>query len=174
MILDNYYKLVGFFSGRYNDLTTNSTSPIGVVDDTGALISDVIYNSNNNQTYATHTNSNYNIRYDLSFRIGSGLVDPDIHDYTMTTDVTSSFSNFRSDITVACSVGKIMLTAILTGINTTNSPITISEIGLFKKLYCGSIASVEKYAMLIHHKLDSPIVVASGEGLDFPFQWIEE
>ena len=173
MILDNYYKLVGWFSGRYNDMSNNYTAAIGVFDDTGTLISDVLYNSSNNQYYATCANSNATVRSALSFRVGSGTTDPEIHDYTMETDVTSSFSNFKSDITVACSVGKIMLTSVLTGINTSGSSVTINEIGLFKTLYCSSIGSVQKDIMLIHHKLDSPIVVAAGEGLDFPFQWIE-
>ena len=59
----------------------------------------------------------------------------------------------------------------LHGTNNTSSNISISEVGIFKSLYCDSNAGVLKSTMIAHYKLPTAKVVEPGDDINLLLKW---
>lgn len=117
-------------------------------------------------------NANFCILKDLTALVGSGTTTPAYDDYKLGTDKTSSFTSVSTSTNIVVNAqGKVELTVVWTGTNSTSTAITISEVGLKKTLYrsytaSGTLEHVSSMECLIAHDLlDSPITVPAGAGV---------
>ena len=184
MILNNFLKSKAAFSQRVN---TCDADPYGWPTlSTGAL--DTSGNECTRIPYACPSSSASSIgpilarmwseRYDLSFVVGTGNTEPTANDYCLENDVTANISSYSTSVNVTFEDGKFRTIATISGVNNTESDITISEVGVTKKYFYttnGTSVSDNTFynVLLIRHVLETPKVVPSGSGFTVTFQWDE-
>lgn len=110
----------------------------------------------------------------MSARVGTGITPSAPDDYSLETDVTSSFSATTSAINQTTNEeGHFVITATWTGTNTGTDDLTITEIGLIKKLgdktdntttSPTSSNPVLRDVLIARHLLATPVLVPAGQG----------
>ena len=111
------------------------------------------------------------IRSGLNVVVGTGIANPDISDYALGSDVTSSFSNTTISSNTGVDGASVKTVITLTGVNATDSPITITEYGITKAI--NSANSSTTPVLIIHELLPEPLVVPAGSSFSLPIEWAE-
>lgn len=170
MKLNNYMILKNYVSTHYAD-TSSTTPDIGLKNMSGASIPFCtgIYNSG-----TTFTALNYGLRCNISALVGSDDTEPVSTDYCLGNNITQSFSNYGVTVSESYTDDKLSTIITITGVNNTNSSLTIAEFGVTKIIYTRWGEYSNDTAMLIREVLDSPIVVPSGKGFQIIYEWAEE
>ena len=170
MLLNNYYNLVSFFSNNLNDLSGMATTFVGAYNKSGVQITDVTYKSTTTLSYGQAVSKNANPRLELSFAVGTGTTSPTYTDCDMTNDVTSDFTGTSMSLSVY-DTDSIITVIELHGTNNTASDISISEIGIFKNLYCGNNTATRVNTMIMHYKLPTAKVISPGDDINLLLKW---
>ena len=109
-----------------------------------------------------------------SSRIGSGTTEPTDMDYSLETDETSKFSNVQRTTNISADGGSWRLVHTISGVNVSQSDVTISEIGLTITLKVdNNVVNQSVQFMVVRALLEQPIVVPAGKGFTLTFQWTE-
>ena len=125
------------------------------------------------------TNNTYNLRrfgasipqLSLKMYVGTGTTPPTAEDYCLESPFTPSNYNYTFD--TRYENGRLITDGIATGVNDTNSAITISEVGISRMgLLNSNSSNVE--VLFVRHILDNPITVPSGESFRVTIEWIDE
>lgn len=182
MILNNYWNLKGYAQTHYIPQIPCSKTvvDIGLKNTSGSAATFLASGNSSLTSYSVNIvatiSTNYPLLYGLTARIGTGLTDPTTEDYNLTSDVTSSFSNYQVSINSSAEDGICKVTITVSGTNTSSNSITITEIGLFRDV----ITDADNYhqfsratIMLVHESLTTPITVPSGQGFTLTFEWGE-
>lgn len=173
MVLRNYWIAFSNLVCKYDDSIGNKTSSEYLYTIVGGTYQILIGGNNDSQKADTFKNAQLKTR-NISFRFGSGTTAPSYTDYALETDITdSSISNISFTTDSSASSEGAKTTYIITGVNSTNSSITISEIGLCKNFYTlyNNLLSVP--FMLVKEVLDTPITVAARDSFTLTFEWVE-
>lgn len=111
--------------------------------------------------------------YDIGIAIGTGTTPVTANDYQLANDVTSSL-NPTITTNVGSDANGIHVVNTISGINTSGSSVTITEVGAYKNIYtnCYDPTKNEK-CLFVRHILDSPITLAAGESYSFTFEWTQ-
>lgn len=124
-------------------------------------------------TYVGGTNANWTFNSPSSY-IGSGTTEPTEMDYALETNETSKFSNIQRTTNISADGGSWLLVHTISGVNVSQSDVTISEIGLTIKLIVGNDVITQSVEfMLVRALLDQPLIVPAGKGFILTFQWVE-
>lgn len=171
MILNNYRLwrayTMGHSLGKGNQSPNPNFTDIGIVTTNGQRYSLAISTFFGQAVYNFHLNG-------LTSFVGDGTTTPTELDYHMESDKTSSFSNIERTFNIAADNGKWKFVHTLSGVNTSNHAVTISEIGIGVKLAAnnGATAGMHDY-LFVHSLLEQPIVVPAGKGFTLTFEWVE-
>lgn len=123
--------------------------------------------------FANEAATNWDLS-NLTSYIGDGTTEPTAMDWWMESNKTNSFTNINRTTNISSDAGVWKLVHTISGVNNSASPITISEIGITKKLYCsGYPYNVFVEFMFVHALLEQPIVVSAGKGFTLTFEWVE-
>lgn len=124
-------------------------------------------------TYVGGTNVNWTFNSPSSY-IGSGTTEPTEMDYRLETDETSKFSNVQRTTNISADGGSWRLVHTISGVNVSQSDVTISEIGLTIKLTVSNDVVTQNIDfMVVRALLEQPIVVPAGKGFTLTFEWVE-
>lgn len=113
----------------------------------------------------------------LTLGIGSGTTDPDFHDYNLESDLSSSFSDLKSSVVLGADKDHLKIVGTVSGINSSGSDVTISEIGLFKgystSVHNGSrpIYTPDAKVLYARELLETPIVVKARTGFNLTYEF---
>ena len=159
MILNNYWKWLGTVQ-KHAD-ANGSNFDYGIKNISGTSIS--MYMS----ASGDYTKNNTLFAYGLYAMIGSSTTEPDPTDYTIADDI---------DLEVSCSLtyemnDSLKKTFVVTGTNTTNASITITQVGICKEIKGtnGTPADI----MVAVAVLSTPLTVPAGDGFTILFDWEE-
>ena len=182
MILNNYWNIKGFTA--INSLTYGAVGfggeDLGLVDVDGnsAIFFCKVSSSYTyvDQNMVWNASKNFTNLYGLSVRVGSGNTVATAEDYALDDDVTSTISNFAFSANSAGTDGKTVLTITISGTNATGADITISEIGITRRVITSNNnqALYDKEVMLVREVLNSPLTVEDGKGFSYTFKWEEK
>ena len=118
-------------------------------------------------------NGNWSFRSPSSY-IGSGTTEPTEMDYALATNETSKFSNIQRTTNISADGGSWVLVHTISGVNVSQSDVTISEIGLTITLKVdNNVVKRDVEFMLVRALLEQPIVVPAGKGFTLTFEWVE-
>lgn len=109
------------------------------------------------------------IRSGLGIVVGTGTSDPDITDYALSTDITSSLINTSVSSSTGIDGAGIKTVLSFTGTNNTGSDITITEYGITKAVNIGN--SVTTPVLITHELLSNPLVVPTGSSFVLSVEW---
>ena len=170
MILNNYWIYKNWAeSTGWNGLTAAAYSDNYYKTIDGEDMQLVVQNSNDNIRH------NICIKDQLSARVGTGTTEPTANDYRLGTDVMSSLSNVVTTCNTSSSDDNKVVTVItISGVNNTNSTLELTEIGVTKTALGKVGGGIANHALLfIRSLLETPKVVAPGEGFFLTFEWVE-
>lgn len=112
--------------------------------------------------------------------IGTGTTPPVKGNYALDTDITSTISNYETSVNMSSDANGLHTVITISGQNNTGDSITISEIGVIKKvrsqLYHRTddpIPEPDEKCLFVRHVLDNPKTVPNGEGFNLTFEWTE-
>ena len=108
-------------------------------------------------------------------RVGTGTTEVNIEDYCLENDVTASFSNRAQRVSHNC-VGEESnseITIYASGKNSTDSTISITEIGIVNCNMTVSTNIGDKWVLLFREVLSTPIVVPPNSTYHFTIVWTE-
>lgn len=153
----------------YNSGTNGSSCAIKAVNGTDFGF---IYNgqrSSSTGDSGTAMRAIANILYGMGARVGTGSSEPTADDYSLETEVTSSFTSASTSVTFTTNEnGHFVIDVAWTGTNTSGSDLTITELGLVKsfgKLDSASATSPTlTLVLLARHLLGTPVTVPAGQG----------
>lgn len=113
--------------------------------------------------------------------VGSGTTPTTKDDYDLDTDITSSISNYETSVNMSAYANGLHTRITVSGQNNTGDSITISEIGVIKKvrsqIYHRSdepMPDPDEKCLFVRHVLDAPKTVPNGEGFNLTFEWTEQ
>ena len=172
MVLRNYWIAFSNLVCKYDDSIGNKTSSENLYTIAGGSYQILIGGNNDSQRIDTFKNAQLKTR-NISFQFGSGTTAPSYTDYALETDITNSISNISFTTDSSASSEGAKTTYIITGVNSSNSSITISEIGLCKNFYTSYNRLLDVPFMLVREVLDTPITVAAGDSFTLTFEWVE-
>lgn len=116
----------------------------------------------------------------LAAIIGSGTTPPAKGNYKLDTDITSTISNYETSVNMSSDANGLHTVITISGQNNTGDSITISEIGVIKKvrsqIYHRSdepMPDPDEKCLFVRHVLDAPKTVPNGEGFNLTFEWTE-
>ena len=179
MILNNYWTFKAYVESHYYKQMGGPEDRVGEsiglksLDGLDARLwigSGVNYSDFLSTELATKT---WSPKVELSVILGSGTTAPTPEDYNIEQSIMSAISNFNSSINVTSSNGQEKTVITVSGTNTSNDAITISEIGIVKPIRPDNIND-PRNVLFIRHLLDEPKSVASGEGFALTFEWTEQ
>lgn len=154
----------------YNGGTPGSSCAIKAVDGTDLGF---IYNGQRSSAAGdggTAMRAVGNILYGMGARVGTGSSEPTADDYSLETEVTSSFTSTSTSVTFTTNEnGHFVIDVTWTGTNTSGSDLTITELGLVKsfgKLDSASATTPSSFALVLlaRHLLGTPVTVPAGQG----------
>lgn len=180
MVLSNYWKAYKICT-EFN--ANEASSPIehrdyGLVDINGDSAGLICYQVPYFYTPITELASNIHLKQFDEIRVGSGRGQIDVTDYCLFDDITSSIS--EPQFTVANSVLNDGVSTIIvySGINQTQSPFTITEMGVCKTFYDYDQANTSvvptNSVMIAKVQLAKPIIVQPNQPFTFNCEWIEK
>lgn len=124
-------------------------------------------------TYMGGANVNWTFNSPSSY-IGSGTTEPTDMDYSLETNETSKFSNVQRTTNISADGGSWKLVHTISGVNVSESDVTISEIGLTIKLMVSNdVVGQSTEFMLVRALLEQPLAVPAGKGFTLTFKWVE-
>ena len=177
MILNNYWNLIAGMAGLtfvwINDVENLADIGLKDMDGSSLLINPHTTDSGRNSADIV---ANWNPRAKLTAVIGSGGQDPTASDFDLGDDVTDHITNFSATVNTSSASGGISTVVTVTGINTTQGVITISEVGIVKEITTttgNNYTHIKKNCLLVKHLLDTPKTVESGEGFTLTIEWLE-
>ena len=171
MILNNYWAIKGFT--QQNAPTASSsyaTTDIGLKDLSGNAAGFP------NQVNGSNTSAiapNWIALYNASAKVGTGTAQPAADDYDIDIDATDDFTNYTVTINSNANNGELTTVVTISGINTSGSDVTISEVLIYRELYNPQLSQQPKIA-IVHEKLSSPITVPNGSGFSLIISWKEK
>lgn len=172
MLTSNYWNYRAFIESQYIGSGSNwDKVEIGLKGLTGDTVlfqktrtDSAMYNYANVLGYC-------GVRSGLNIVVGTGSTDPLVSDYALESDVTTSFiSRVTSCSTGAVDAG-IKTVLILSGVNNTDSTITITEYGITKAIVTANSSTTP--VLFLRDILSEPIVVPPGGGFTLPIEWVE-
>jgi hypothetical protein len=171
MVLNNYWKAMNILKSINGDGADDMT--FGMVDVNGTF-PEVLRKSNESYKYRGII-SNINLRNDkISARVGSGTGTITPTDYALFNDVTSSISNLQVSSTCDATNNGYRQVITISGTNSGESAITITEVGITKVFYKAVNEDVlTNPVMFAKILLDEPIEVAAGGAFSFTIEWLE-
>jgi len=167
MILSNYWKwLNGALT--FNPTSTSYTDPtqdVGLIEIGGdpAYIS---YSSSD----PTRRYANRNINQG-SVRLGGGNGEIGYNDYAMSYDLINDLTISDWNILNGVSDAGLERTITVTGRNTSNSSVTITEVGYCKQVYSEEYG--ERSVLIAKNKLNTPLEVQPNESFYINMAWLE-
>lgn len=183
MILNNYWN---FIIGATNQPwyvtqgTTSVTTSFGCKNTSGQDLAVAIggYGMSSGEEYLYMAQLREHELLDAI--IGSGDTDPTPADYGLDTDITSIITNYATSVNISADANGLHTIITVSGQNNTGDSITISEIGVIKRvrsvIYHRSddpIPDPDQKCLFVRHVLDSPKTVPNGEGFNLTFEWTE-
>lgn len=173
MILKNYYEYAKYcYQNPYTD-----PGAISTIKDFSNTNLQGIYYGTGGTLYTNPSFKNRDIKCDVNIIFGIGTTEPNFEDYSLTNDITASFTQTSFTRTYQTvyenNVNKIRTTFTYIGTNNTASPITITEIGIYKPV-SGSSYSIVQNILFCKQLLSTPITVAAGDMLTMILYWDEE
>ena len=170
MFLKNYW----IYLASFNCMTANSqpsstnsgsySSAIPFTDMSGAVTNRAyMVSSSSTSGVSGSGNSNINraIYTNFQARLGTGTAEPSASDYALNNDVTSSFSGVTTAKQYTYTSTGMEVIYTITGLNNSNSAITLTEIGFSKAIYSSVTAS--DTILMVHQLLTTPITVEAGD-----------
>lgn len=166
MLVNNYFLIQNYFgvTGLVSSASPHTLSIPGTKDFNGAQNAFTIVFSDSNK--------NCQPRAGLSIVLGTGDTPPDLSDFGLANDVTSSL-NISCAVNTGAENGALKTVLTVSGTNSTGSEITIKEFGIAKDYYCGSsgTSSTYKKHLIARELLNEPKVVGAGEPFTLTFEW---
>ena len=107
--------------------------------------------------------------------VGTGSTAATKSDYQLVNDVTASLYNVSTAIDVTVDQDGIHVIVTISGTNTTGSSMTISEIGIYKKVFSQiyEVSTPTEKVLFIRHLLTSPKSVGNNETFSLTLEWVE-
>lgn len=112
------------------------------------------------------------IKSGLGVIVGTGTTEPTVSDYSLTTDVTTTFINRTLSYNTGSDGSSVKTILTWAGVNPTSDPITLTEYGITKAINTGSQSTTP--ALIMHELFPEPIVVPAGSGITIPIEWTEQ
>ena len=149
---------------------------MGVVDTTGEITPMLFKQANTMASYNFSLGSDgmtggFNI-VDCQLGSGTGAFSKD--DYTLANDVTSSFGATTYTFSYSTTNHKLVRTMTFTRQNTSNSSVTVRQIGIIKVLKQLDSNSGDWANVLIAEFDITPVTVAAGETVTITVDWEDE
>ena len=174
MVLNNYWNFVAYATTYFIPNQGGYTYvDIGLKNISGTSVF-VLKASNGSISSEEDINRIYLVRKNLIPVIGSGTTEPEATDYALESPLTVAKYSYTSNTQAENGVLKTLFT--ITGVNDTNSPITISEIGITKVLRTNQSYSdyTANTVMFIRELLETPYTVAAGAGFTLTYSFDEQ
>ena len=164
MLVNNYYLIQSYFdkngfTGGGSDSTTISGTK-DYIDGQNCPMG----------TGALYANSNACTRRLLSVVLGTGNTAPSLMDYQLENDISSSLS-LSCSVNTGAENGTIKTVLAISGINGTNSEVTIKEFGIIKEYYANKGGFQNVKHLIARELLKTPKVVGAGEPFTITFEW---
>ena len=107
--------------------------------------------------------------------VGTGSTAATKSDYQLVNDVTASLYNVSTSVDVTVDQDGIHVIATISGTNTTGSSVTISEVGIYKKVFAQiyETSTPTEKVLFVRQLLDTPKVVANNENFSITIAWDE-
>ena len=112
------------------------------------------------------------VKSGLGVIVGTGTTEPTVSDYSLTTDVTTTFINRTLSYNTGSDGSSVKTILTWAGVNPTSDPITLTEYGITKAINFGNNATTP--ALIMHELFPEPIVVPAGSGITIPIEWTEQ
>ena len=161
MITNNYRKWIGaqdMFGNR--DYDSGYGAYLGLIDTSGAAIPMALKHGNKNASYNFSLGSDSTKLVDCQLGSGTGEFSPD--DYTLANNVTSSFGTTTYTFSYEVSNNKLKRTMTFTRQNTSNSAVTVRQIGVIKVIK--KVSSSGNWGNILIGEFNiEPVTVSSGE-----------
>lgn len=168
MVLNNFRTWRSYTMSHSLLLNPTASANIGLVDMSGSTEWKFACSAQ-----VDSANANWSFRSPSSY-IGSGTTEPTDMDYTLETNETSKFSNIQRTTNISADGGRWVLVHTISGVNVSQSDVTISEIGLTITLKVDNNAVKRDVEfMVVRALLEQPIVVPAGKGFTLTFEWVE-
>lgn len=121
-------------------------------------------------TYAAYNNGEdqraVSLRYDTSFRIGTGTTAVTADDYNLENDVTDSFTQQSYQLSqMVTNDGKFETAFKFSGVNNSGNSITITEVGIRKYHHQNNSGNQFTY-LIFRDLLPTPITVEAGQSIN--------
>lgn len=163
MILNNYWKWLE--AATMHPITSSSNyCPCTFVD--------ILGNPYSRVTTVIDAKLN-DFSFGISARLGTGDNTLTADDYCLTSDISSSVSNLICTMQSNVSNNGLNRVFTITGINSSNEEIEITEVGIQRIMYTDWGVGSDKIALLAIAKLSEPIEVPVGEGFSIVLNWAE-
>lgn len=112
------------------------------------------------------------VKSGLGVIVGTGTTEPIVSNYSLTTDVTSTFINRTLSYNTGSDGSSIKTILTWAGVNPTSDPITLTEYGITKAINTSNSSTTP--ALIMHELFPEPIVVPAGSGITIPIEWTEQ
>ena len=163
MVLNNYWKWLQAAT-MYPITSSSNYCPCTFVDISG--------NSYSQVTTVIDAKLN-DFSVGISARLGTGDNTITADDYCLTSDISSSVSNLICTIQSNVSNNGLNRMFTITGINSSNEEIEITEVGIQRIIYIDWGPGSDKLALLAVAKLSESVKVPVGEGFSIVLNWAE-
>lgn len=142
---------------------------------TGLQMGSISYPLNNAPIfYISGDNRNpWHTRYNLDSKVGSGTTSPTNTDYKPDVDQTSNFSNYNTDYLTSSDGQHVTTRITITGTNTTNSSITLTEVMVYKICISNNGNVISLWVPVARELLDTPKVVPPNESFTLTLDWVD-
>ena len=173
MVLDNYWQ-IKFASSQYSMWQPGGTGyfvDTSIKTLTGGDIPRVQCSFNGTMNNMYHALKMYALRSNLMARLGTGSTEPTSSDYALENDITSSIGSLSVTTGVGAENG-LVTNLVISGINTTESEIVITELGIY--INSAFMTQGTSYdVLLVRELLEQTLAVPAGKGFTLVFKWVE-
>lgn len=182
MVLSNYwkaFKLCTIATAPTNSFGDDANTDLGLVDINGNTEgnNEICYRTTYSSSAISKLVSNIHLRVFDEIRVGSGKGQIDVTDYGLFNDITNKISEPRFTVANSVMDDGISTVIVYSGINRTNEPFTITEMGVCKTFYKVDVR--DNYyptspIMLAKVQLEKPITVQPNQPFTFNCEWMEK
>lgn len=168
MVLSNYWKAFNVAT-KFNGQSSSSTIDPGIVNINGDRFELLCCTTNPNRGYV-ESNCRLKDVSGIRIGIGTGQIFPD--DYALFNDITSNIGSLTFAVNNV--IGDVKFSSIITvsGVNDSESDITITELGIVKTFYTYNGGATND-AMLAKLQLIHPVTVPPNGAFSFTINWDE-
>lgn len=163
MILKNFWTLL-----KLQNITVIVNNNIAyfssdkVIDTSGNTISNVLAAISSSSAWVRHELMNRDFFSNITPKVGIGTSEPNWNDYNLENGLPLNLSITSSNYVFDDTKKQTRRIFTITGTNTTNNEIIISEVGLIKNLFTSQTSDDTKKVLIVHNLLDDPITVSVG------------